>query len=108
VAGHVAESFAYRSPLDVRNQRERQVRAAQVRLLFANANVAVAVTAIVAPALAYFQWDLVSHRIVLGWLVYALAVAAIRLVLTYWYQYSPSSASMASAMPCPNPGTSRN
>lgn len=57
------------------------VRAEQVRLLYVNANTAVTVTILVSSTLAYLQWPLISHSVVLGWLAYmiveALGVAAL-------------------------------
>ena len=51
----------------VQQQRTRQVRAAQVRLLYRNANTGGAVTIITAPVLSYFQWDVIEHPVVAGW-----------------------------------------
>ena len=70
----------------VQDQRKRDVRSAQTRLLYSNADTGTAVTVVLAPVLAYFQLPVVSDSIVLGWLVYTLVVAAARFVLTrcYW------------------------
>jgi len=75
------------------NRRKEQVRAAQIRLLYENAPTGIAVTAIAAPVLSYFQSQLVPHRIAVGWLVYMLLVSAARFILTrrYW-RASPSCA----------------
>ena len=91
MVGHVAASFANQPPVAVEGQRERQVRAEQIRLLFANANTGTAVTAIAAPALAYFQRDVVPQPVLLGWLLYMLGVSIARVILTrrYW-RSSPS------------------
>jgi signal transduction histidine kinase len=85
LAGPVSESLVDESPLVLESQRERQVRAAQVRLLFANAHTGTAVTTFAAPALAYFQWGVVRHPIVLGWLIYTLLISAARLLVTQRY-----------------------
>ena len=55
---------------DTSAQRRREVRAEQVRLLYANGNTAVAVTVLVSSALAYLQWAVIPHWIVLSWLAY--------------------------------------
>ena len=86
MAEHASESYANEAAIAVEQQRTRQVRAAQVRLLYSNANTGGAVTIITAPVLSYFQWDVIEHPVVVGWLLYILVVSAARFVLTrrYW------------------------
>ena len=86
VAEHASESYANEAAIAVEQQRTRQVRAAQVRLLYSNANTGGAVTIITAPVLSYFQWDVIEHPVVVGWLLYILVLSAARFVLTrrYW------------------------
>jgi signal transduction histidine kinase/CheY-like chemotaxis protein len=81
---HQADAVAQR-------QRTRQVRAAQVRLLYDNASTGIVVTVLAAPALGYFQWGVNQHSVVLVWLMYMLLVAAARFILArrYW-RTSPS------------------
>jgi signal transduction histidine kinase/CheY-like chemotaxis protein len=70
-----------------RNQdaRKRQVRAEQIRLLYANAGVGVVVTVFVASVLSFFEWDVIPHRTVLGWLAYTLIVSSARYALNRFY-----------------------
>src|ERR1700674_4372531 len=66
--------------------RRRQVLAAQVRLLYGNANVGVGVTLVATSILGYLQWEVVAHPIVLSWCLYMFLVAAGRFTLAsrYW------------------------
>jgi signal transduction histidine kinase/ActR/RegA family two-component response regulator len=64
-----------------RDRREREIRAAQTRLLCANTNVGVSVTVLAASALSYLQWEVIPHPLVLGWLAYMLLVTFARFVL---------------------------
>ena len=78
--------YANETAMAVQQQRTRQVRAAQVRLLYSNANTGGAVTIITAPVLSYFQWDVIEHPVVVGWLLYILVVSAARFALTRRYR----------------------
>ncbi len=69
-------------------QRELQVRAAQIRLLYTNSNTGIGVTIIAAPVLGGLQWTVVDHATVLGWLAYMLLVSAGRWILSGWYRRS--------------------
>ena len=82
----LAPPLANGSPPAVGDERNRQVRAAQVRLLYCNATTGIAVTALAVPVLAYIQWRVVRHPLVLSWLSYMLVIAAARAVLVrrYW------------------------
>jgi len=71
----------------VQDGRNRQVRAEQIRLLYANANTGVVVSALVALVLAYLQWPVISTPVVLGWLAYSWMVAAGRYVLIRVYKH---------------------
>jgi signal transduction histidine kinase/CheY-like chemotaxis protein len=86
VAEHFSELFANEALPAAQGPRKRQVRAAQIHLLYSNANTGIAVTAIAAPALAYFQWEVVQPPVVLSWLLYMLVVSIARFILTrrYW------------------------
>jgi signal transduction histidine kinase/ActR/RegA family two-component response regulator len=70
--------------------RKLQVRAEQVRLLYANANVGVGVTVLVASVLSFLQWQVIPHSIVLGWFVYMLTVSAARFALAQLYWRAPA------------------
>jgi signal transduction histidine kinase/CheY-like chemotaxis protein len=69
-----------------RDQRQRQVRAAETRLLYQNANTGSAVTVVIACLLAYALWDLVPRASVSAWLAWTVLVSAARFVLAYRYQ----------------------
>jgi signal transduction histidine kinase/CheY-like chemotaxis protein len=66
--------------------RRRQVLAAQVRLLYGNANVGVGVTLVATSILGYLQWEVVAHPVVLSWCLYMFLVATGRFTLAsrYW------------------------
>lgn len=87
----VAESGDTSRPSRGGDRRQRQVHAAETRLLYENATTGIAATIIIASLLAYAQWDVVPRSSVLAWLIYVLLVAAARLVLVrqYWHA-SPS------------------
>ena len=70
----------------VKDQRQHQVAAAQIRLLYDNAYTGIGVTIIAAPLLAIFQWDAVRHPVVLAWLLYMLLLSAARLFVTRAYR----------------------
>jgi signal transduction histidine kinase len=74
------------------HQRQRQVHAAETRLLYENASTGIAVSIVIALLLAYAQWDAAPRVIVLAWLLYMLLAAAARylLVQRYW-RASPSA-----------------
>jgi signal transduction histidine kinase/ActR/RegA family two-component response regulator len=67
-------------------QRERQVRAAETRLLYENSTTGVVATIIIAVSLAYASWDVVPRVTVSTWLLYVLLIAWGRFVLArrYW------------------------
>ncbi len=46
----------------------------------------------VAALLAYLQWKVISHRVVLTWLIYMLAISLLRFMLTRRYWHSPNTA----------------
>jgi len=62
------------------------VQAAETRLLYDNASTGIVVTVVIAVLLAYAQWDVKSHSVVLAWLLCVLLVSAARymLVRRYW------------------------
>jgi hypothetical protein len=63
------------------DRRQRQVYAEQIRLLYANANAGVWVTVFAATLLSYLQWGVISHSIVLAWLMYMLVTSSVRFTL---------------------------
>jgi signal transduction histidine kinase/ActR/RegA family two-component response regulator len=78
--------------VSAQDARKQLVRGEQIRLLYSNANAGSAVTLFAASALAYLQWSVISHRVVLSWLVYMLAISAVRFLLAsgYWHVSSAS------------------
>jgi signal transduction histidine kinase/ActR/RegA family two-component response regulator len=68
------------------DRRQRQVHAAETRLLYENAGTGIAATVVIASLLAYAQWDVIPRFVVSVWLLYVLLVSAARFVLVrrYW------------------------
>ena len=69
------------SPSIPEGQRQRQVYAAETRLLFDNACTGVVASLVIAALLAYVQWAANSPVVVLAWLFYVLLVSAGRYLL---------------------------
>ena len=74
-----------------RDCRKQQIYAAEVQLLYTNANLGIGVTALATAALGYLQWNVISHPVVVGWAVCVLLVAAARFVLAYRYRRTASA-----------------
>jgi signal transduction histidine kinase/CheY-like chemotaxis protein len=93
LAAHIPHSFLTSRETVGGDQRQRQVCAAQTRLLYRNGPTGVVVTIVVASLLAYFQWKVVPHFTVLTWLAFMLLASAGRMLLLrrYW-RASPSEA----------------
>ena len=85
------------SPSPTPDRRKRQVEAEQVRLLYSNANAGILVTLSVPSVLGYLQWGVISHPIVLAWLLFMLVIAALRFTLArrYWGAAATDSNSRA-------------
>ncbi len=73
------------------DSRRRQVLAAQVRLLYSNANVSVGVTVVATLLVGRLQWEVIARSTVLIWSLYMFLVAAGRFTLARCYWRSPSS-----------------
>src|SRR4051794_7576186 len=71
------------------DHRKQQVLAAEVRLLYGNANVGVGVTILATAILAYLQWGVIAHAHILGWCVYMFLVSAGRFILGRLYWRTP-------------------
>lgn len=73
------------------NSGARQILTAQVRLLYSNANVGVAVTLVATAVLGRLEWGGAPHLIILGWCTYMFLVSVARFILArrYW-RASPS------------------
>ena len=74
-------SDAASGPPSSGDERRRQVRAAETRLLYENANVGIVVTVVIAAVLAYAQSAVISRRVTVVWLVYMCLVSAARSLL---------------------------
>ena len=68
------------------DRRQRQVHAAETRLLYDNACTGIVATIVIAALLAYAQWGVKPRSVVLAWLLYVLLVSAARYILVrrYW------------------------
>ena len=80
-------------PLPVPGERERMVRAEQVKLLYAKAHVAVAATLVNAPILTFVLWSEVRHAALVAWVIYMMMLSTGRLWLTYEYRCASPSPS---------------
>ena len=84
--GHFPEPVVRFSLSPPADRRQRQVHAAETRLLYDNACTGIVSTIVIAVLLAYAQWNVKPQSVVLTWLVYVVLVSAARygLVLRYW------------------------
>jgi signal transduction histidine kinase len=71
--------------------RIRQIRAAQVRMLYSNVNVGVVVTVVAATVLGRLQWAVVPHSIILSWWLATFLVAVARFILGWRYSRAAPS-----------------
>jgi signal transduction histidine kinase/ActR/RegA family two-component response regulator len=80
-------------PDAITQEPQARIRAAETRLLYANANTGVAITLVIATLLAYAQWNVVAQPVIAVWFVYMVAVSVARFVLAqrYW-RASPTTA----------------
>ena len=67
------------------DRRQRQVHAAETRLLYDNACTGIVATIVIAALLAYAQWGVKPRSVVLAWLLYVLLVSAARYMLVRRY-----------------------
>ena len=68
------------------DRRQRQVHAAETRLLYDNACTGIVATIVIAALLAYAQWGVKPPSVVLAWLLYVLLVSAARYMLVRRYR----------------------
>ena len=61
------------------------IRAEQTRLLYSNSNVSAGVTITATAALAYLQWAVIAHPVILAWSVCMVTVSLARLALARRY-----------------------
>ncbi|HEU4925997.1 MAG TPA: ATP-binding protein [Vicinamibacterales bacterium] len=72
-------------------QRQRQLHAAQTRLLYENANLGIVVTVVIAALLAYAQWSVIRHWVISAWLLYMVLVCVARFALVRRYRRETAS-----------------
>jgi signal transduction histidine kinase/ActR/RegA family two-component response regulator len=77
------------------NAKRSQLFAAETRLLYTNANVAVGVTLVAATILAWLHWQVVSHHVVVAWWAYMMMLSAVRGIVAHRYWLSPYNAESA-------------
>ena len=73
-------------PVPTTLDHQRQVRAAQTRLLYENADTGTVVSIVLASLLAYALRDAAPRVVVVPWLLYMLLISAARSVLAYRYR----------------------
>jgi len=71
------------------DRRQRQVLAAETRLLYENAITGILVTLVIASVLAYVHWDLSPRAVVSTWLIYMLIMSVARFVVVDRYRRRP-------------------
>jgi hypothetical protein len=73
-----------------RQSSEELILSEQLKLLYANANLGVAVNVLAATILAGLQWGIVSQAVVIGWWLYITLVSSARFALArrYWHAAS--------------------
>ncbi|TAL11513.1 MAG: hypothetical protein EPO02_04385 [Nitrospirae bacterium] len=84
------------SPLEERlpqksGERDRMVRAEQVKLLYAKAPMVVTATLVNAPILVFILWEEVRHVVLISWLLYMITLSLGRAWLGYEYWLKPPS-----------------
>ena len=86
MAGEALGSSSDRATPRLDDERTRDVRAAQIRLLYKNAPTSIAITVTIAPILAYCQWGVIPPRVVAAWLTYMVVTSAFRFVAVRRYE----------------------
>ncbi len=87
----MSTSSSIQPALAVGDCRKRQVLAAQVRLLYGNANVGFGVTLVAASILGRLQWGVIAGPTVLGWWLCMFLVAVGRFAMAWHYRSSALS-----------------
>jgi PAS domain S-box-containing protein len=67
------------------------IRAEQIRLVYENTTLGVAVTIAVSSVLAFLEWPVIPHLVVLAWLAYMFLVASARFGLSQFYRHRLAS-----------------
>ena len=72
------------------------IRAEQTRLLYSNSNISAGVTLTATAALAYLQWRVIAHPVVVAWSLYMVAVSLGRFAQAlHYHRVSPPSGNIA-------------
>ncbi len=74
-----------------RDSSSEQLLAAQVRLLYGNANLGVVVNVVAAAILGALQWGIVSKPTILAWCLYITLVSIARYVFARRYRHASST-----------------
>ena len=69
----------------VQDSSKEQILSAQLRLLYANANLGVGVTILAATILAGLQWGIIAQPVVVGWWLYMTLVSVFRYAIARRY-----------------------
>jgi len=71
----------------IQNSTREQVLSAQLKLLYANANLGNGVTIVVATILAGLQWGVISHLVVVSWWLFMTVVSILKSAFArrYWH-----------------------
>jgi signal transduction histidine kinase/ActR/RegA family two-component response regulator len=70
-----------------RDSSREQILSAQLRLLYANANLGAVVNILAATILGALQWESISKSVIIGWWLYITLVSVVRYVFArrYWH-----------------------
>src|SRR5215472_1149837 len=79
-------SLATKAARVQQDSRRQEILSAQIRLLYANASIGVAVTIAAATTLALLQWGIIPNFLVLGWWLYMILISVSRGVLARRYR----------------------
>jgi signal transduction histidine kinase/ActR/RegA family two-component response regulator len=81
----MADTISSGDLLMVQDSGKQQILSAQLRLLYANVHLGIAVSILVATTLAAFQWNVISKPLVAAWWFYMTLVALVRLAIARRY-----------------------
>lgn len=74
----------------VQDSSKEQILSAQLRLLYANADLGVGVSILAATVLAGLQWRVISRPVVIGWWLYMMLVSVVRFAIARRYRNAGS------------------
>jgi signal transduction histidine kinase/ActR/RegA family two-component response regulator len=85
----MADTISLGGSLMEQDSGKQQILSAQLALLYANGNLAIAVSVLVATTLGGLQWPVISHTIVACWWLYMMLVALVRFIIAQRYGRLP-------------------